>query len=277
MPLRQTLAAVTVSLMMPITAMADGHVAAVDALYDAMSLDQLIEVMRAEGLGYGEEIANDLFGGPGPQEWVDRVDQIYGIDVMSQAVRSGLTAALEDEDLPAIQDFFDGELGQEIIALEVSARQALMDEAVEEASKEAAALALIDDTPRAQLVTEFVEINDLVETNVVGAMNANYAFYLGLMEGGGLPDSLSQDEILRDVWSQEDEIRQNTSEWVYSYLMMAYQPLSDEDLQAYIAFSKTDAGEDINAALFAAFDGLFEDISRALGRAASMQMISSEL
>ena len=58
---------------------------------------------------------------------------------------------------------------------------------------------------------------------------------------------------------------------------MAYQPLADEDLEAYIAFSETDAGKQMNSALFEAFDGLFVDVSRDLGRASSRFMLRQEL
>ena len=277
MPARLTFAALTFATVLPMQAFAGADPAQVDSLYEAMSLDELLIIMREEGLEYGEQIATDLFPGRNSTQWDRLVGEIYAVETMKTTVQTGLAEALDGADMDSIIGFFEGDLGKQIIALEVSARLALMDEAVEEASKEAAALALIDETPRAGLVTEFVETNDLVETNVVGAMNANYAFYVGLLDGGGLAGALSQDDILADVWSQEAEIRQNTTEWVYSYLLMAYQPLSDDDLQSYIDFSKTEPGEDINAALFAAFDTMFENISEALGRAASTQMVGDEL
>ena len=100
-------------------------------------------------------------------------------------------------------------------------------------------------------------------------MNSNYAFYIGLLDGNAFPRRLSENEVLADVWSQEDEIRDDTTEWVYSYLLMAYQPLSDEDLEVYTAMSRTEEGRALNRALFAAFDDVFVDISRNLGIAAA--------
>jgi len=41
--------------------------------------------------------------------------------------------------------------------------------------------------------------------------------------------------------------------------------LTDADLQAYIAFSKTGPGQALNAALFAGYDAVFGHVSRALG------------
>ena len=247
------------------------------ALFDAMALPEMIEIMHEEGIEYGAQIGEDLFPGRGNSEWNALVQQIYDTDRMESEILDGLTAELEGEDVAAMLDFFSSELGTEIIGLEVSARRALLDETIEEASQEVAALAIADETPRYLLIREFVETNDLVETNVVGAMNSNYAFYTGLQDGGAFPAELTQEQILADVWSQEPEIRSNTTEWVYTFLMLAYQPLEDEDLRAYIAFSGTDAGQALNTAMFQAFDGMFENISRGLGLGSTRFMQGEEL
>lgn len=248
------------------------------ALYDALDLPELLEVMRDEGLSYGEDIGRDLFPSADPgREWRDVVSAIYDLDKMQSRVATDFATDLQGDDLDSMLAFFSSEPGRTIIGLEISARKALLDDAVEEASKEAAAIALADEDPRMDLVKTYVETNSLIETNVVGALNSNFAFFTGLMEGGAFPQSMSEDEILADVWSQEPDIRANTTEWVYSFLYLAYQPLDDGDLEAYIAFSETEAGQQINQALFAAFDGMFEDISRNLGRESSRFMTRQEL
>ena len=110
---------------------------------------------------------------------------------------------------------------------------------------------------------------------MVGAMNASMQFYGGLVDGGAL--ELSQDEILRDVWEQEEETRTDTREWVHGFLLMAYGPLEDSTLKTYTALSETPAGEAMNRALFAGFDRMYGDISYALGRAAARQMQTQDL
>lgn len=255
----------------------DSDAEKIEALYAALGLPELLEIMREEGLSYGNDIGADLFTGePGP-EWTELVGAIYDVERMEARVLADFGADLEGDDIDAMLAFFTSEPGRTIISLEVSARSALLDEAVEEVSKEAAAIALADEDPRMELIKTYAETNSLIEANVVGAMNANYAFYTGLMDGGAFPQSLSEDEILADVWSQEPDIRANTSEWLYSFLFLAYQPLDDADISAYIAFSETEAGQDINDALFTAFDGMFVDISRNLGRASSRFMGQQEL
>lgn len=249
----------------------------VATLFAAMDLDEMVAIMREEGLEYGADIASDLFPDRTGPDWPETVSQIYDYDTMRDGLEMQFGAALGDVDIDGLIAFFEGDVGRSIVDLEVAARRALMDDAVEEASKEAAALAVADETPRFALIDQFVEANDLVETNVVGAMNSNYAFYLGLLDGGAFGQDLTEEQILTDVWSQEEEIRKNTYEWVYSYALLAYQPLSDDELQAYIDFSASDDGQALNTALFVAFDEMFEGISRALGLASSQYMAGQDL
>lgn len=248
-----------------------------EAVFEALGLAEMIDVMREEGIVYGAEIGDDLFEGRVTGEWTTLVSDIYDADRMSGQVQAVLQAEIEPQHYDDIIAFFTNETGQTVISLEIAARRALLDEAVEEAATEAAALASADETDRYKLVEKFVATNDLIETNIVGALNSNYAFYTGLADGGALGNQLTEEQILADVWSQEPEIRQNTTEWVYSFLLLSYQPLEDGELVAYIAFSETDAGQDLNQAMFTAFDGVFESISRALGLGSARFMVSEDI
>ncbi|WP_281982169.1 DUF2059 domain-containing protein [Thalassorhabdomicrobium marinisediminis] len=248
-----------------------------EALFELLHLPEIIDIMRQEGISYGETIGADLTPGPPSAEWNMVVQQIYDYDVMMGIVQEDFEASLDGVDLAPIIAFFDSEQGQNIVELEVTARRALLDQAVEEASEEAAAIAAADGDPRFEQVETFVEINNLVELNVASALNSNLAFYAGLLDGNAFDGVLSEDQILDDVWSQEAEVRASTSEWIHSFLFMAYQPLEDADLDAYIAFSQTEAGGHVNRAMFDSFDRLFTGISHALGRAAASEMSTQEL
>jgi hypothetical protein len=95
-----------------------------------------------------------------------------------------------------------------------------------------------------------------------------------MSDGGAFDDAqMTEAEMLADVWSQEPDIRAETEGWLYPFLALAYEPLSDADIEAYLAFSESQAGQAMNAALFAAFDKVFSDISRDLGRAVA-EMLS---
>jgi hypothetical protein len=239
------------------------------ALFDALGMPEIIEVMRDEGIDYGETIRADLLGGQGGSGWTETVAGIYDTDAMQREMLEGFESRLDGIEIDPLLKFFGSERGQRIVALEVEARRSLLSDEVEEAAKAAAADLAAEDPERFGLLTDFVEANDLVESNVIGALNSNYAFYTGLAAGDAFQEDLSEADILSDVWSQEEAIRSDTEEWVYSYLTLAYDPLSDEDIEAYTALSRTPEGRALNRALFGAFDDLFVDISRRLGEGAA--------
>ena len=244
-------------------------------LYEALGLPRVIEVMQAEGIEYGDQIAADMFAGRSAEDWEATVRLIYDDQAMKLAVINGMRAELEGKDVPAMLAFFEAEPGRSIVALEVAGREALLDSAVEESAK--SALAEAEGSERLDLVRAYIAANDLVDSNVVGALNANYAFYGGLVDGGAFDFILTDEQILTEVWASEPDIRASTTEWVESFLLMAYAPLPDADLEAYIAFSESALGQDLNTALFAAFDPMFNDISRALGLGAARYMAGEEL
>ena len=252
-------------------------VAPIDTLYRAMGLPDLMQVMREEGIDYGLEMEGDLLGGQESDRWAAMVEDVYDLALMEDVVRNRLDSELAAEDLAPMIGFFSSDLGQRIVLLEVSARRAMMDDSVDEASRAMLAMMKDEAAPRLEALGVFAQTNDLINNNVVGALNSNYAFYSGLADGGALPADMSDDDILADVWEQEEFIRVDTEEWVFAYMAMAYQPLSDAELQEYIDFSATSEGLALNQALFAAFDELFVGISLALGRGASGFLAGQEL
>ncbi len=265
--------ALAATLATPLAAQEAGGV---DELYDALRIDELIAVMGEEGLAYGETIATDMLGGA-DADWDAVVADLYAPGRLEAAVRAGLESALAEADLAPAIAFFTSEPGQTFVTLEIAARRALLDDEVEQAAKEAAALAMADGTPRFRILERFVAANDLIETNITGSMNANFAFFGGLGAGGALPDGATEDQLLSDLWAQEPGIRADTVEWIYTFLLLAYSPASDADLEAYIAFSETQSGRQVNHGLFTAFDQVFVAISHALGLAAARQMQTEQL
>ncbi|KAF0675174.1 DUF2059 domain-containing protein [Profundibacterium mesophilum] len=253
--------------------------ASIDALFDALGLGQVIETMRAEGLDYGADLKADLLAGQNAAGWEETVSQIHDAAVLDRLVRSELAERLAGVDTAPLVAFFESPLGQRIVALEIEARVAMAMEGAEEAARTRYAQMLKDGGPRTDALAELIEIGDLVEWNVMGAMNSNYAFYTGLLDGQGdmaSPD-INEEQILTDVWGQEEEIRTDTAEWIGAYLALAYEPLSDEQIAQYAEFSRGAPAQALNRALFGAFDVMYAQISRALGFAAATYMRGEDI
>lgn len=108
-----------------------------------------------------------------------------------------------------------------------------------------------------------IEAADLLEMNVAGALSGNLAFMTG-MAATGAYGAVPDNQLLSDVWAQGTTIRADTSTWLYSYLGLAYSPLTEAEMESYIRFWESPAGQRLNAALFAAFDTVFRDVSQDL-------------
>ena len=257
---------------------ADAQVTAAD-LSRILMIPAMIDVMRDEGLDYGASLRDEMFPGRGGDAWGATVALVYDAATMRRRFEEAFAAALKDDatTTAAVAAFFDTPRGQGILTLELEARRALMDDAVDEAARARAAEMAAKGDPRMQALRKFAEVNDLVEANVQGALNANLGFYQGMAQSGAFADEMTEDQILSDVWAQEPDVRKETESWLYSFLTLAYGPLPDADLQAYIDFSGTPSGRKMNTALFAAFDAVFVQISRDLGRAVANQMVGDDI
>jgi hypothetical protein len=196
---------------------------------------------------------------------------------MIDGMRESFVAILGDRDMSPLLMFFTSDLGQDIVELEYTARVVFLDEAIAEGAIAQYKSRELEDDPMLAAVRSFVATNDYVEANVAGALNSNFAFYTGMIDGGALSSRMPNSDILADVWAQEPEIRMNTEEWLYSYLLTAYQPLGVEGLNAYEQIMATPEGRAMNVALFEGFDQMYVAISRELGQSVAGYMLAEEL
>ncbi|TMV08587.1 DUF2059 domain-containing protein [Ruegeria sediminis] len=247
---------------------------AVDRLASAMRIDEVVGILREEGLSYARDLDQDMLGGSGGSFFESQVEIIYATEAMKADLRNALDVGLTPGQIEQAALFFESDLGQMIIALENSARRAFSDDAVEEMAK--ANYAAVDrNSALFLLVDEYVQINDLVEQNLNGTLSADFNFLRGVADG---QDVFSDDAaLLSTLLTRKDETRKETEDWLYGFLLMAYQPLSEAQLRENIAFSRTEAGKALNTALFEGFDRMYDRISFELGFAVGGAMTASDL
>ncbi|WP_114287258.1 DUF2059 domain-containing protein [Candidatus Halocynthiibacter alkanivorans] len=260
-----------------LTAMAPAVAATIEELSQALQIRQVADILAAEGTTYGDTIESNMFPGRGGAGWDGIVQQIYVAETMADKLDQGLEQELAQVDLDPLVRFFASDMGRRIITLELSARDAFRDAQIEEAATEVARDLIAGEGGRYQLLREFIEVNDLIESNVVGALNANMAFYRGMEAGGAFGGEMTENQMLSDVWTEESAIRADTLIWLYAYLGLAYQPLRDDDLRAYIDLSKTPGGQALNRALFVAYDHMYNDISFRMGQMTAVFMSGDAL
>ena len=246
-------------------ALAD-RVAQFDALMDAIRISDTVEILHSEGVQYGSNLIRDMMMDADTPGWRIRVGQIYDEKRMQRLLTTGLTRELAEVDLQPLVAFFASQLGEDIITAELDARKAFFDEAVELAARDRFEDMTGNDDPLVDQITTMMSDSDLVNFNVMGIMNSNLMLYRGLADGGAI--DLGEEDILRDVWTQESGVRTESTGWIQGYFLTAYGTLPEGDLETYAAFWRTEEGRALNAALFAVFDQMYEELSYLLGRAA---------
>ncbi|MCU4651888.1 hypothetical protein N8I71_03550 [Roseibacterium sp. SDUM158016] len=239
-------------------------------MIDAMGLRDVIAIMANEGVAAATNLESSMFPGDGGAAWAAEVNRIHGEGRMIGLFEDAFPVdAMSAEEARTITEFFAAEPGASIALAEIAGRRAFLDPDTEELAREAFRQAVVDEDPRIELLTDFIQSNDLVERNVSGALNSNYAFYRGLLDGGAFQVEIPEELMLAEVWGQEPELRRETIEWLYSFQLSAYAGLEDSAIEAYTALSETPSGQALNAALFRAFDTLFDQLSYELGVAAA--------
>lgn len=246
----------------------------VDRLMAALHFEETVAIMRAEGLRYGGDVGDEMLSAVERARWDRVVGRVYDADRMLAQVQSRFAQAMDGADTGALLGFFEGQ-GAEVVALEIAGRRALLDDGTEAAAEARYAELAAADAPIVRHVATLIADSDLIERNVAGALNANLGFYRGLADGGGL--DLSEQEMLAEIWAQEPEMREETRDWLQAYLTMAYQPLPQEVLEAYIALYRSAEGQQLNHALFVAFDAMYEELSYHLGLATALTMQGEDL
>ncbi len=249
----------------------------------AYLLPELFEIMASEGRSaILADAAIPLQGGTFAN-FEDDVSRIYDPGRMQAAFVAGLKAdlAASPEVLEDALNFAQTNLGKRILRLEISAREALLDDEVDQIARTALAdaRAARDGAGRAArlaMIRARVDANDLIDLNVSLGLNTSYAYYQGMMSENAV-NGLDAEQLLFLVWAQEPEIRADVEDWIESYFMMAYQPLSDDELQDYIDYVSQPLAQAFNRAMFRAFDALFSDISVAVGRALGRRLNVEDL
>lgn len=247
-----------------------------DRLMTAMMMDEAVEILTEEGAISALELEDSMFPGAGGPAWEATVGDIYEAEARKGQLRSEMAQMLSETDLDPLLRFFESDMGQRIMTLEITARRAFMDPEMEDVAGEAFADAEETRPTLFAQVAEFTETNDLVTSNVEGAFRTNAAFALGAHEAGAF-SGMTVDQLIAEMWSGDEAVEADVASWLYAFQMTAYAPLASEDLAAYIALSETEEGQALNAALMGGFDAVFTDISYELGRAAGRFMSQQEL
>lgn len=234
-----------------------------DQLFDAMGIPALIVAFAEDGRESIPVIDSGFLGGNGGAILAETGEQLYDPARLDAELRASFARLVDPQQARQATVFFESDQGQRIVALEVEARQAMVDDAVEDAAKAASETA---DEEVLQLIT----VRDLVEVNTDIAIAARLAFFEGFLSAAPGAEN-------PDVEAQRGIVTEDTRAWITGYYMLVASALEDNDLDTYIAFWETDVGQGIDAALSDAFEESYVALSYGLGQVVGRLMPQNDL
>jgi len=254
--------------------------AAAEAIREALRVDETLKVVQTEGLRDARSLADGPMGESLGSGWDRRVAAIYDLDRMHATFADRFDAAIDEmapDQVDEVLAFFDAGLGAEAVALEVAARESLLDDEVEEIARAELQQMRDDDDPRLDRIEAFAEANNLIDGNVAVALNSTVAFHRAMIAGAGGALDRDEADVMRYARNREEAIREDAEDWVMRFLALAYRPLSDAQLDTLTEFARSDEGRALSNALFAGYDTLFTTLSADVGRAAGQSVGGREL
>ena len=240
----------------------------VDRLVEVLSLKELFEELRSEGVAAGIEMLKEEGQGQQSQKWVSKLNEIYSSDSMHEFFKNELLKLNIFEDVESAIDFYETTFGKKLIKNELTTRRILKSELGKAEAKKIFNQLKYFKPNRLKVYQKIIEENHYIEDNVSSSMNSNLAFYQGYSLS--LPSDkqrLLEAEIISKIWTNEIETRKRMTEWVMSFTSYNYQDLTNNELNNLLDFSKSLPSKRLNNTINYILDKAFEDQSYRLGQA----------
>ncbi|MEL7099149.1 MAG: hypothetical protein AAGM84_10015 [Pseudomonadota bacterium] len=236
---------------------------AVDRLFDAAGLPELIASFADDSRLGARDLDDSFLQGQGGDVFAETIDRLHDPARLIETMRAGVSDRLDPDDAAQALSFVESEMGQRIARLEVEARQAMSNDDVE-----AAALAAADRADDA--VVAMIELRNLPERNADISFNAQVAFWAGVA-------ATAPDFDVPDIEGQRDAIAARSRTWVTGFYMLVASALEDGDLETYSAFWDTEVAEAWDDAVSAALEEMYSELSFATGQAVGRLLPQNEL
>ncbi len=260
---------------------AEERAARLDVLMEALRIEDTVAIMREEGLVHAGRVVDAMLPEADRPALRAQASRLYDPPRMARLVEQGVRGGLDDVDLKPILDFYTSPTGRRVVELELAARRQFLDPKAEEAARAAAADALAtpggSQSALLEDITRLIDSGDLVERNVAASLNADMMFWRGVIDAGG-PGPGGEDGDLPSVVAADlEETRRDTAEWITAFLLIACEPLTPAQMDDYADFYETREGRALNAALFAGFNAMYDQLAYLLGTAVGMMLTSARL
>ena len=187
----------------------------------------------------------------------------YAPDNLRTAARNQLLATLSPQDAATVLRWLSSDLGQRITALEEAASSP--DEAIKRQDTGPRILASLSATRRerierlAKLTLSAEAAADLIINTMMGVAHG-----LALSAPGAAADNI--EDLKAKLQSQRNRFVEMLGPRIVADFAAMYQPLSDQELDQYVAFCESPAGQKYAAAGLDAIDKALTEAAVRLGR-----------
>ena len=237
------------------------------ALSDAYRLEALFEAIAHEGRDTADAIGADILEGQGGAVWARAIDDIYDPARLHERFLGLLVRDLvgREHAYAAAMAFARSPAGARVIDAEVDTRAELRVPSAEREMQARLDQARAADSPDLAFVRERIRVNNLIEQNVSLGLNGSLAYFRGFMSAAPSGMGLNGEHMQADVWAQEDDIRQETVDWLEGYFLLSYATLNGAERAELMAHAASTEGDAFNTAMFRAYEVTFTEVSQALG------------
>lgn len=248
-----------------------------DQIVTELQLAELARILADEAMVDAETQLDPALDPGARREWLSNLRRLNDaerlLSMLSDALSRAGASAPEAELLRAL-DFYRKPLGKRVVALELSARRAMIDPDGRSAAEAAYVQSGREAAARRQKLEQLIDASDVIEASVASGLNAYLAATRGFQAAVG---ENGTEADLVDVWAQEDQIRHEVGNWVRGLLFLAYGPLSDAELEQLIAFTKSSEGQILADVVLQAFDEVFMQVAFETGMASAASIAGEEL
>lgn len=229
--------------------------------------DQLAGLAPQVRAGFGAALARANPGeadSPEARRVKQLIDTAYGAPRLRATSRDALAQRVDAAQVPALQRWYDSELGQRVSALEARAASDARDP--QEVLREGRVLADALTPQRRQLIDDFIAATRSADVMVSISVNTLMALQAGV--GGVMPEAvgLEPNQMRAMLEAQRPEMLKNAAELSLAMYAKTYDSLPTADLASYVAFLQSREGRHFNDVGVEALDAALIEAATEFGR-----------
>ncbi len=196
------------------------------------------------------------------------IDEAYAADRLRSTSRAVIAAQLDATHVPELRRWYESELGKRVSRMEEAAAADARDPQV--VVQEGAALAAELSPERRALLEEFITVTHTAETMTMLSVNTLMAMNEGISAIAPEANVPPSNQLRAMLEAQRPQMLKGYAGMALAMYAKNYDTLPTADLQRYVGFLKSGAGQHFNHVSMAALDAALTKASTEFGRGVAL-------